>query len=290
LDVDESAVGGVYAVPVSVSYRTSEFGSVLSVSRVVSLVVEERVGDPFGSLSVVSSPSVLVPGLRGVELRLSLPYLGGLVERLYDVSLSLGLVSPFSSVNGSSYLGVMSAGSSAVAVFYLDVAEGAVSGEYDVPVSVRYRLDQAGEFRVASKVAKLFVVSEEADPFGSLGVATVPSVLVPGLRGVELRLSLPYLGGLVERLYDVSLLLGLESPLSSVNGSYELGVVSPQSPIGPTPVAVFYLELSTEPGQRPEGGSEIPQGGGCRAGTDLGYPEPGGEAQARLKRDGVNTP
>jgi hypothetical protein len=101
-----------------------------------------------------------------------LPYIG-LVERLYDVSLSLGLVSPFSSMNSTYYLGMMSpqspVGQVPLAVFYLDVAEGAVSGEYDVPVSVRYRLDQAGEFRVASKVAKLFVVSEEADPFGSLG-------------------------------------------------------------------------------------------------------------------------
>ncbi len=249
LDVNSSAEQGVYEATVAISYRKLETGSSLIVNRTIQLVVEEKLVDPFGPISISTSPSVLVPGLEGVEVSLALPYVG-VADRLYDVSVSLDLVHPFSSANASFDLGLVTRGSMGVAVFYLDVADGAVSGEYDIPVTIRYRMTTDGEVALFSRVAKLLVVSEEADPFGPLGVVTSPSILVPGLEGVEIGLALPYPGGLVDRLFDVSVTLYLLPPFSSTDDSLYLGVMTPQSPIGPPPTAVFYLDIdeSAEPG------------------------------------------
>ena len=152
--------------------------------------------DPFGSISVTWTPSLLYPGLTGVKVRIGIEYPGSgvvnitttstnilnatgeqylrgeqtqeavtiveskstqAVERLEDVLIVLEPQDPFSCENTQAYIGTIAPGSSGIGNFYLNISDDAAPGEYILSLTVDYHVAPSNFTGTAIRAVSLFV-------------------------------------------------------------------------------------------------------------------------------------
>jgi len=194
--------------------------------------------DPFGPISIATSPPSLLPGLRGarLDLTVALPREGG--ADLYDVSVEVMGDDPFQFYAVTVTMGRMVAGSSGTASFFFDLSASALPGVYEVGFVVRYTPAE-GSATSQTRTAELKISEMPDDPFGPLAVDTVPSPLYEGSPYAKVNVGFALAVGLGQ-VFNVSASLVPVGDIRFVSGPVSIGTISEGSNVW----ASFILDVS----------------------------------------------
>jgi len=195
--------------------------------------------DPFGPITVSTSPPMLLAGIRDarVDVTLTLPREGE--ADLYDVRAEIVGAYPFYFESNTSTLGRMLAGTSGTASFYFDVELDAIPGVYTLDLLISYREEYGSRVSLTRSI-RLKVTEAPEDPFGPLTVDTAPTPLYEGspFAKINMEFSLATVG--LGQVFNVSVLVKPPSDSDLVSGSGKLGTISE----GDVASASFILNVS----------------------------------------------
>ncbi len=199
IHIKEEAPNGIYAIPVSVTWREQYFDplegyvtgpeetALLGLSFNVQGSVVLNVGD------ITTDPTDLRPGTENIEIHAFIENSGEAAAKDIDVQLLLEDESFTASWSGTdrSYLGRLNSGEKSEAIFHLDLAESIAAGQYSIPLRISYKDTSGQDYEVLREIAVL--VKPKPD-FEIVSYYTEPASIGPASTGVTLYVTVRNIG------------------------------------------------------------------------------------------------